>query len=460
MKLLIAAIAALAAPLVAQPTIEGAVITSGFAPRLTVSGLQPGERVRVHAIRMYSVWEAAGDGSWHQVPRPLHSWAEFDASSDGKIDLWTFGPRAGTYAGTDAYGLLWSGRPVASDADRADLPLGVDLASMKDGQSVIVVTRDGATLVSTPLTSAGPRGIATRIVAEGRINGAYSAPNDGKHHPTLVLLHGSEGGGQDEARSLAERFAGQGYAAFALNYFAWDLKKLSGVPNAHVNQPIELIAQVRDWLRAQPEADVERFGLYGHSKGAEYAEVAAVHLPWIKAVAACVPTDAVWEGYGIGDPRNTSNPFGQPPARYSSFSWRGVPLPYIPLEGDRSAYRVNTDFYEAKRVERPGLAQAALIPIERAKASFLWLGGGRDQTWASGTMAERLDARLRAHGAGQRSNLRVFPASGHAICGDGTYPTRLWQADSTDPRDPDRDAEGRATALGWQAIVEFFKRTL
>ena len=279
-------------------------------------------------------------------------------------------------------------------------------------------------------------------MAEGRINGAYAAPNDGKRHPAVILLHGSEGGDRDAARALAVRFAGHGYAAFALNYFAWDLKGLPDVPNAHVNQPIELIGQVRDWLRAQPEADVERIGLYGHSKGAEYAEVAAVYLPWVRAVAACVPTDVVWQGYGIGDQRNKSNTYGSPPALYSSFSWRGVPLPYVPLEGDRSGYRTNTDFYEAKRAERPKLAQAALIPIERAKASFLWLGGGRDATWASGAMAQRLDARLRTSGAASRSELHVYPAAGHAICGDGTYPTRVWEKESTDLRDPDRDAEG------------------
>ena len=66
--------------------------------------------------------------------------------------------------------------------------------------------------------------------------------------------------------------------------------------------------------------DVTRLGVYGHSKGAEYAELAATRLPWIDAVVACVPTDVVWEGYGIGDGRNKPNPNAKEPAQFLSGS--------------------------------------------------------------------------------------------------------------------------------------------
>ena len=79
--------------------------------------------MRVHSIRMFSTWEPSSTGGWHQVAKPLHAWADFDASAAGSVEVWNTAPRAGTYAGTDAYGLLWSGRPVVDDADRADLPL-------------------------------------------------------------------------------------------------------------------------------------------------------------------------------------------------------------------------------------------------------------------------------------------------------------------------------------------------
>ncbi len=407
---------------------------------------------------MFSGWERAPKGGWQKVPKPLHSWGDFKTDVEGRIQLWRSSPLAGTYAGIDGYGLLWSGRLVEGNNDA--VPAGLDVSSLKENHSLVIVTRGAETIVSQPLTSAKPQGLRQQYLERGRLNGAYAAPADGMRHPAIILLHGSEGGSRDGAQELAQRFAARGYAAFALNYFAWDLAGLRGVPNAHVNQPLELLSTVRDWLAKQPEADVTRIGLYGHSKGAEYAEVAAVRFPWVKAVAACVPTDAVWQGYGIGDERNRTNAWGKTPLKYSSFSWKGQPLPYIPLDGSRDGFHSNTLYYESKRAERPATAKTAAIAVEKSRAAFLWLGGGRDETWASGAMAQRLDARLRATGASNRSELRLYDRAGHAICGDGTYPTRLWVGDSTDPRDPDRDADGRATVDGWQRIVAFFNRTL
>lgn len=279
--------------------------------------------------------------------------------------------------------------------------------------------------------------------------------------PVIILLHGSEGGGADGARSLATRFAGQGYAAFALNYFAWDLKALKGPPNYHVNQPIELIGQVRDWLTLRPEVDPRRIGLHGHSKGAEYATIAATYYPWVKAVVGCVPSDAIWEGYGIGDGRNKPDPTLKWPEQRSSWSWQGKPLPYIPLYNyeDRKWFD-NTERYSASRAERPSETKAALIPIERSRARFLLLGGERDEVWASGAMAKNLGDRLRRAGRGKQAIVQVYAGAGHQICGDGTYPTHIWADASPDPRVKDPVAEGAASANAWGRIKAFLKSEL
>ena len=150
-------------------------------------------------------------------------------------------------------------------------------------------------------------------------------------------------------------------------------------------------------------------------------------------------------GYGIGDGRNRPDPKAMVPALYSSFSWRGRPLPYVPLEGDRKPFHSNTNYYDAKRKLMGTAATATEIPVERSRASFLFLGGGRDEVWSSGAMAKRLDARMRRAGKATNSEFVVYERAGHAICGEGGYPTRVWQNDSSDPRDPDLDANGRAT---------------
>lgn len=440
--------------------ISGTVVVSGAEPQIEIENLVPGQRIRVHSIRMFAGWEPDERGNWVPVAKPLHAWADFRADEGGAVRLWLTSPLAGTYSGIDGYGIFWSGRMVTSAEGDPYLPEGIEFADLNEGQSRIIVSRDGEVLNTSMIEFQPPPGLRTEQVARGSLNGGYAAPAEGGRYPALILLHGSEGGDRDTAMSMAMRFAGQGYAAFAFNYFAWDLQNIAGVPNAHVNQPIEMLSAVRSWMEQQPETDVERFGLYGHSKGAEYAEVAAVQLPWIDAVAACVPTDVVWQGYGVGDGRNRAVPDIQPPENYSSFSWNGQPLPYIPLEGDCSPFHSNTDFYEAKREQSGDLAQDAAIPVEQAHAAFLWLGGGRDEVWASGVMAQRLDQRMRAAGLSERSELHVYDAAGHGICGDGTYPTRLWSSDSFDPRDPDLDANGRATVDAWRRIQTFFSSRL
>lgn len=462
--LLVAAGLLWSATAAADVRVDDAYVVSGFPPVVRLSGLGSGETIRVHLFRMYARWETADPAKrtgWRQVPQPLHAWVDARAGRRGRLDLARAVPLAGTYRGADAYGLSWSGRKPGDRALSPAVVADFNLGSIEQGASRLVVTRGSQVVAQALLRISAPAGLRTVELAEGPLNGFFAVPDSGRSHPAVILLHGSEGGDRDAAREIAQRFAGQGFAAFALNYFAWDLKNIVGVPNEHVNQPIELLEQVRTWLAAQPQVAAGRIGAYSHSKGAEYAAAAAVYLPWIK-VAACVPSNSVWQGYGIGDARNRPQPGRVSPAQLSSWSWQGTPLPYIalPVTDDRSVFFNNTAYYEARRAVDPAVAQAARIPVERSRAHFLWLGAGRDETWASGNMAARNDRVLREAGAGSRSTLYLYRRTGHAICGDGTYPTRLWANDSPDPRGPDLDADGRVTVDAWQRTVTFFRRAL
>ncbi len=460
MKALLISIAIAAASTApAQVAISGADITNGAVPALVVSGLSANERVRVHSLRRFKVWREQPGKGWRPVLRDIHAWADYRADGRGRVDLAIMAPLAGTYSGTDPYGILWSGQPIVAGADPY-LPAGSDLGALAENEARLIVSREGRAIATSQLHSKAAAGLVSMEVSKGRLNGHYAAPAAGGRHPALILLHGSEGGSRAAARDLAIRFAGQGYAAFAFNYFAWDLSKLKGVPNAHANQPLEMLNKVRVWMGSRPEADVNRIGLYGHSKGAEYATLAATRLAWVDAVIACVPTDVVWEGYGIGDGRNQPDPSVKEPVAYSSFSWQGKALPYVPLKGDRKPFYSNTDYYEAKRAQLGAKAIKAAIPVERSRASFLWLGGGRDEVWASGKMSRKLDERMRKAGKGTGSELVVYEKAGHGICGEGGYPVRVWQDDSADPRDPDLDANGRATVDSWSRMKVFLARHL
>ena len=110
-----------------EPDISGSEIVLGEEPRLEVSGLVAGERIRIHAVRMFTNWEDDGTGTWKPVPKPLHAWADYLVDEAGSVELWTASPLAGTFSGADGYGLLWSGRPVSEMSPDPFLPEDFDV---------------------------------------------------------------------------------------------------------------------------------------------------------------------------------------------------------------------------------------------------------------------------------------------------------------------------------------------
>ncbi len=435
-------------------------IVPGFAPAIEVHGLAQDDRVRLWTIRRFTRWEQR-EGRWVEVPVTLHAWAEY-APQAGRVDVRTTPSLRGTYRGVDAYGLLWSGRPAGDPlVVQAKAPAAVDVFG-PPGQLVALVS--GKEIGRVPLTRQDPEGLRIAAMREPGIAGVYAAPADGRKHPVMLLLHGSEGGNLEDARALAVRFAGQGYAAMSVIYFAWDLAKVEGVAHAHLNTPIELLDRARGWVAQQPEADAGRLGVYGHSKGAEFAEVAAVRYPWIQAVVACVPTDVVWEGHGYDDERNEPGHRGPAPALASSWSFGGEPLPYVklrPYDWRRpDQYFSNTERYELSRMDDPERALRAAIPIERSRAKFLLIGGEKDEVWASGQMAKRLAARFDGLPGPRKPEVHVFEGAGHGICSDGTWPPRVYGHATSDPRSKDLDREGAAAARAWELTVDFLHRQL
>lgn len=435
-------------------------IEPGSPPIVQVTGLADGQVVRLWTVRSFTKWQEV-EGRWVEVPVTLYAWADFVAVK-GRVDTTAMPSLQGTYRGRDPYGLMWSGRtsddPVVANA-------GMPAASDSSPGKTFVVAQSGTTeLARGTLSSGEPEGLRVVGMNEGGIAGVYAAPTDGKVHPVVLLLHGSEGGSRDGARELAVRYAAQGYAAFAVIYFAYDLAGISGVSHQHVNTPIEWLDTARHWVADQPEADASRIGVYGHSKGAEFAAVAAVRYPWIDAVVACVPTDVVWEGYGFDDERNRPENRSAAPEFVSSWSWRGAPLPYIKLRPfdwrQPQEYFNNTERYELSRKDDPKRAESAAIPIEQSEAKFLLLGGEKDEVWASGAMALALARRFNGLPAERQPLVHVFQGAGHSICGDGTYPPRVYGTTNADPRSRDLYSEGAAAARAWELTKDFFAREL
>lgn len=439
--------------------VAPAMVISGNDPQIGVAGLRAGETVTLHALRLGGR-AVTSEGATTQVPVTAHAWAQFKADRTGSIDISTAAPLAGSYAGADFNGLLWSGFAANDPALQGILPAAeIAQSTLQPGEVQLALERDGAILARRTLslrTFSDRIAFTTLIIndpmPDGRtveVAGVFAAPKGAVALPTLILLHGSEGYNAAQAQAWAGRMAERGFAALALAYVAYPwAQSVPGVSEVFINIPVETIAKARDALAQRLEADVTRLGVYGISKGAEFSLVAASRYSWIRAVVACVPSDVVWAGFGGAAPAGVEN---------SSWSWMGTPLPAIPYDRYEEAlsgavtatqvHRRSRALMTAEQIER------ARIPVERIEADVLLIGAGADETWPSLEMAQLIEARMTNAGRGRLVRSLLYPLSSHGSCGTGTALQRI---------DPEGDpaAIARANTQSFQETISFLRTAL
>ena len=385
------------APASAKPRLSVPADLSDPRPApVRMSGLVPHARVTVSTIR-------SGDGGQTFVAR-----ATFRADGKGRVDTAKQRPLAGSYKDIEPLGLFWSAAPRKT--------------AMGDPApgAVRVSAEAGGGVVATRLVHVRPDAAELVTVADTPFPGAvFVRPVGGKRHPVIIVLGGSEGG-SSTARTLSPLLAARGYAVLGLPYYnpGYDPGDLTpGLPASFTDIPVDRLEQVRAWLARQPGVNSGRIGLWGASKGAEFALIAATRFPWVKAVAAIVPSDLVWEGWGRA---------GAPTA---SFAFGGKPLAFQPYDGmaaelAKAARGQAMDLrrvHDAGRRAFPKRVAAARIPVETYRGALLVAGGGRDAIWPSAEMATSIAA---ARGkVGLQTVLLTYPGAGHLLGGPGTTPS-------------------------------------
>jgi dienelactone hydrolase len=443
--------ASAAATLTAQ---GGPEVLMGESPRLAVAGLAPGESVLVHSFRK-ALANQPGDN--RGTPVIAHAFAEFVADEQGRIDVSTAAPARGTYEGADALGLLWSGEKMdAAGIEDQPVTQGLQIAS---GDVLFRLERrqaQGPYLETRIRLTDGADKVDVQEVAAAGLNGVFAKPKSvapGAPLPAILLLHGSEGGSVAGARSEAIRFAHLGYAAFAVNYFAWPYARIAGIPQALVDIPVETLEKAREWLQLQAGVEATRVAVRGVSKGAELALVASTTFPWIDRVVACVPSSEVWAGFGRAPENNEV---------FSSWSIQGRALSYIPydryedaLQGRLSAAAVHERSLRHATEEQ---LQSARIPIEKTQARLLLLAAERDQVWPSAEMTRQLEETLRRAGRGNQVRAMVFDGASHLICGTGAEPRRINPVVKPEGNSPLPEADARAAERAWAETKAFLAR--
>ena len=420
-------------------------VLSGEAISITLRELPPNKEVKVSAERVML------DEADHK--RVLYrAEASFTVAADGTLDLALSPPKSGTYKGADSRGLFWSMVPQSLTAAA---PLAADRAL----REVRLTARiDDKTVTTTTVVFVDALA-AVKTEKIDKFPGAQfaSIPGGGKR-PAIILLGGSEGGSYVTRGAAA--LASRGFAVLALPYYSpaqWPSQKaeLPSLPAAFADIPVERLNEARAWLQTRDDVDATRIALHGTSKGAEFALLAALHLPWVSSVVAVVPSDVVWEGWGPG----------VEPGQRASFALNGKPFPFVPyLDFGREFMGFQTG--EAVRIRRPqdkgraahpAAAAAARINVERIKAPVLVVGGHEDQVWASGMMAQNI-AERRAEARLDTVAL-VYVDAGHYLSGNGYNPTTQYDAG---PSKAGGTPAGNAAAQGdaWPKTIAFLKRTL
>ena len=442
---------ALGSPALADATLT---VDTAYDPLaaspIRVSGAAPGEVLTLVTVRKLTVWRQGTDGQWGPQSVPFIGWAEIKADRAGNVDIASAIPLSGSYDMADPLGLSWSAYPVDNPAVPA---MYRDLVQVEDSQFAVRLLRKNAVIASAEMSLKSPvSNLRFATVQQVGLVGVYASPKNAKGLPTLIVLHGSEGGSIEKAKANAALYARQGFATLAIAYYAQSYEATEFVASSGIEIDVNQLERARDWLGNQAEADIRRIGVWGQSKGGEFTMIAASRFPWVKAAVGCVPSDIIWQGFGEGE--------NVPPAR-STWMLDGKPMPFVPLypyvEG---RYRENTDRYERSRRFNAEAAVSARIPIEKTKAKLLLIGSDRDEVWASGAMARNIAKTMSEAGKARQVETLVFPTAGHPICGDGGFPVRAYGKDETDPDRKSLNAEGHAAMQAFRRTIAFLKSAL
>jgi dienelactone hydrolase len=427
--------------------IEPATLLAGEPLSIRLTDLKSTQTVLLTSER--TVREFTGQ------TRRFRAQSRYVADAQGRVNLATQAPVDGSsYSGADVRGPLWS--MVGTGDAHADLPTGRVLFKLHADQTDPKPLADATLEIRNALPE-----VATRK-AEAFEGAVFASLPGSQKRPALIVLGGSEGG--SAITRDAPHFASYGYAVLALPYYSppqWGAAgqmpaELPGLPATFTNIPVERLQAARDWLVQQPEVDESRIGLIGASKGAELVLLAGTHMSWMRAIVAYVPTDVVWEGWGTGVAEGST----------ASFAWQGKPYAFVPYKDFGAEFggfasgqdvKIRRPHDKGRTAAAPERVAGARIPVERIQAALMVVGGGDDQVWASGEMAQAV-ANARKNSASE--TVAVIDAqAGHFLTGTGTGPTTHYNQ-GTMKSGGTPAANARTQAQAHATLLAFLKRHL
>lgn len=399
---------------------------------ITVRGLDPHSAVRLVMSRK-------------RFNYPMRSTAVFEPDAAGNASARLQAPLSGDYHGRDAMGLFWSMRPVSPSQpfiyNPGDEIRRFDVRLVAYQQSRVVAT------VTMHRYVVAPSLIQEEVNREGLV-AAYFAPRGGKKLPAVIVLNGSDGG---LSRDTAAVIANHGFCTLAVAYFG-----IGKLPKYLGDVPIETLSRARDFLATMPQVDVNKIGVVGFSKGAEFALVGASRYPWLKAVVAYAPASAVFAGITPRNIRESSWTFNGKELSYANGS---VPSALRRKIGRELEKQEPVSFAPEYLARLNGAAASARIQVEQIRGPVLVIAGGDDKLWPSPVMARQIIDRLHKNHHPYADQMLLYPDAGHSI--DFPYgPTGFTVSAGTLLLGGTPQANARADADSWPRAIEFLRSAL
>lgn len=330
----------------------------------------------------------------------------YHADAKGIVDTSKQPSVAGTYLGTDPFGLFWS-MAMAPDTPEKERDPGHFMSGMSDNlKSSNVVAfaaeEEGKTLAEAnlELVYVAPEVKVTSVRDNGIVANFYAPGGTaaGRKSPGIIIVGGSEGG-MNGPNVMGKLLSSRGYAVLALAYFSMET-----LPQQLEEIPLEYFKKAIDWMRANPSVEAGRLAFIGSSKGGEAALLVGSTYPEIKAVVAYVPAHVSFQSIRFG---------GQPTVK-SSWSFQGKPLPFVPYSTTTERPDGILALYVAS-LNDARAEEAAVIPVEKIAGPVLLISGRDDRLWPSSLMTERVVERLKKKRFRYPHRHLSYDGAGHSL---------------------------------------------
>ncbi|CAI5640447.1 unnamed protein product [Oreochromis niloticus] len=289
--------------------------------------------------------------------------ATYRADGSGEVDLNRDPSLGGTYVGVEPMGLLWSMRPDTMhkrfQKTKSLEPQLVKFSVYEEEGRILAEETNERLLIGD--------GVSRVPVKEGNISGVlFTPPGEGLFPAVLDMP-------TLRSETRASLLANKGFVVLSMCAAEAIFQNMQKIHLDHFKEAM-------DFLKQQPKVGSKGVGIVGRSKGADLALSLATFVPGVEA-AVCINSNSA----NVGVPLYHKKQKILSPLMYDLSK-------LIPTESGAS---IGKYICEDPLAEK---SKGSLIPIERAKAHFLFVAGEDDLWWDSKAYMDQMVERLKRHG--------------------------------------------------------------